>query len=914
MNKSLLFVLLLLSGCAQQSNPVAFKPNNNWSTGVLDNGLKYHIYPLETEALSLRLFVHAGSLQETPSQRGYAHFVEHMAFNGSENFTPNEVIELMEKTGASGYDVNAYTSFQETMYRLTLPNQDELDKGLLWLRDVANRVSFDPAEVERERGVVLAEYRRATPKHPSFYSQEYDFRIRESVYEDKSPIGVPETLNNATSDSLRAFYRSWYQPQYSELILVGDVNRKDMEAKIEQMFGDWQPTTEAPKPQRVSVERNPGDFITQLDGHGSATFNLSFPRGDKHQGTRDQQVSYWMDDIAAQLIELRLDAVFERQALPLQELVSELYYSQDQRVYESLISFAPQNRTQVQTLFLQTLAAVRDHGVTQAELDSVRASYRKMRKYAEEDWHWRTAQEFAEEKTDEIALGEPTQSLRSYTRSLDQLLRQTNLTRVNQHLKGMLSSKYDVSTGVASSESIASLEQTLPEWKSMYSMLGINEDSAPLHMGSFVEPQQSKPLPAPVQLNDDEQTWALDNGIDIVFDSDSNNDFATVVYMSAGGNAALDRSLIPASQLLISTIIRSGIAEFNGSDLKAYLRTQNIDMQMYINGSEHGVEITLPKEKLVDALRLINNAILHANVDQQQLDVLKKEQAYHLITHLKQPLGQWDDAVLTNTYARDSRYYPVYAHDMDAITVEQLQQAYQQLFHQSRNSKLVIVADVDVDQFRDGLETYVTTLPLTTASLPSYRQAFSSRPDKKINLAIGDQNDAHYMLKLISNDVRAQDIQLALIDDVLEIIVQQHLDKVIREQLSLDYSPEAYYWIDYNQPQTVWTMKVQSESTSLAEVEQAVDEIVSQLSDTLTQQDVETAKKQLDGTLKEDTNNSVDKAWYKALFRVNRFGENSFDTLQKTVDSITIAQVRQRAREAFGAQAQPFKYILSPLD
>lgn len=159
MKKVLILFVLLLTGCTQQSTSIPTQQDTNWTSGQLDNGLRYHIYPLDTEAISLRLFVHAGSLEETPDQLGYAHFVEHMAFNGSENFTPNEVIELMEKTGASGHDVNAYTSYEETVYTLSLPNQDELDKAMLWLRDVANRVTFAPDEVEREKGVVLAEYR-----------------------------------------------------------------------------------------------------------------------------------------------------------------------------------------------------------------------------------------------------------------------------------------------------------------------------------------------------------------------------------------------------------------------------------------------------------------------------------------------------------------------------------------------------------------------------------------------------------------------------------------------------------------------------------------------------------------------------------------------------------------------------------
>ncbi|MCC2522261.1 M16 family metallopeptidase [Vibrio coralliilyticus] len=276
MKKVLILFILLLTGCAQQSTSIPTQQDTNWTSGQLDNGLRYHIYPLDTEAISLRLFVHAGSLEETPDQLGYAHFVEHMAFNGSENFTPNEVIELMEKTGASGHDVNAYTSYEETVYTLSLPNQDELDKAMLWLRDVANRVTFAPDEVEREKGVILAEYRRGVPEHLSFYDKVYENSVEGTLYEGKDAIGTPETIQNATSQSLKAFYDTWYQPQSSELIIVGDIKRKDAKALVEKMFADWQPTNDLPPPVRSKAEINKGDFVAQVGIDEPSVAGLTF--------------------------------------------------------------------------------------------------------------------------------------------------------------------------------------------------------------------------------------------------------------------------------------------------------------------------------------------------------------------------------------------------------------------------------------------------------------------------------------------------------------------------------------------------------------------------------------------------------------------------------------------------------------
>lgn len=164
--RSMLFIpvipALLLAGCTLTESSLPLQPDSNWQVAILPNGMKYHLYPTDDSQVSLRLVINSGSFQETPQQQGYAHFIEHMAFNGSQHFAGNQVIELFEQAGGSfGADINAFTSYQQTTYKLDLADNKRLKDALTWMRDIGDGLEFDPNEVEKEKGVILGEWRRS---------------------------------------------------------------------------------------------------------------------------------------------------------------------------------------------------------------------------------------------------------------------------------------------------------------------------------------------------------------------------------------------------------------------------------------------------------------------------------------------------------------------------------------------------------------------------------------------------------------------------------------------------------------------------------------------------------------------------------------------------------------------------------
>ncbi|WP_027133150.1 M16 family metallopeptidase [Geminicoccus roseus] len=245
--------------------PLVPDPTVTW--GRLDNGMRYAIMPNRTPPgrVSLRLLIEAGSLMEDDDQRGLAHFLEHMAFKGSENVPPGEFVRYLQRQGMSfGADTNARTGFDSTVYVLELPGNTPklVDDGLLMLSEVAGRLSLLPAEIEAERGVILSEKRlRNTPSARSTDAM-LEFMLDGTLYPERIPIGTEQVIKTAGREEFERFYRDFYTPERSVVVVVGDIDPDMVEPIVEKHFEDLkQPAEPASGPELGAVAATEADAL-----------------------------------------------------------------------------------------------------------------------------------------------------------------------------------------------------------------------------------------------------------------------------------------------------------------------------------------------------------------------------------------------------------------------------------------------------------------------------------------------------------------------------------------------------------------------------------------------------------------------------------------------------------------------------
>ncbi len=267
---------LALSACAPQQRQVASAPvpaakpvwafeasdvplDPAWRFGRLDNGMRYAIRPNQTPkgTVMVRMQVDAAALDENDSERGFAHFVEHMAFNGSTNVPEGEMVKLLERDGlAFGADTNASTGFDRTTYMLDLPRNDPalIGTALMLMRETASELTFSPEAVERERGVILAEKRDRNNFGLRNFVDQTEFLFPGSRFSQRLPIGTDETLKGATAAALKAFWQREYVPAHTTLIVVGDVDPAAIEAAIKARFADWRPAPAEDQPRPGPID------------------------------------------------------------------------------------------------------------------------------------------------------------------------------------------------------------------------------------------------------------------------------------------------------------------------------------------------------------------------------------------------------------------------------------------------------------------------------------------------------------------------------------------------------------------------------------------------------------------------------------------------------------------------------------
>lgn len=346
--------------------------------GQLENGMRFAIMPNETpeNVAAVRLVFNIGSLAEAEDQRGLAHFIEHMAFNGSTNMEEGDMVALLERFGLQfGPDTNAFTGYETVGYQLDLPEADTetLDTALFLMRETASELTLDIEAIDRERGVILSEARFRDTPIQRWNSALNRFRYPGTLVADRDPIGLPDVIETAQREQFADYYENFYIPGRAILVVTGDIDVADVESRIRERFADWeQPQEPRPDPQIGDVEQgrpfsvgyfyDPEVFtILTIDAVRPAT-----PRSDSREARFQNNLAGLGDTILSR----RFDTIVSSGVSPLlQAQVSHTTSFQIADRASVLAVSSPDRWEEGLALVEQELRRALEHGFTQAELD-----------------------------------------------------------------------------------------------------------------------------------------------------------------------------------------------------------------------------------------------------------------------------------------------------------------------------------------------------------------------------------------------------------------------------------------------------------------------------------------------------------------------------------------------------------------
>src|SRR5262245_35037692 len=353
------------------------------TVGTLPNGLRYYLRANKQPQgrAELRLVVKAGSILEDDDQRGLAHFVEHMCFNGTQHFPKQDVVAFLQSTGMRfGAHINANTSFDQTVYKLQIPTDSPtvIDRSLLILDDWAHAASFDPDEIDKERGVILEEWRTGLGAGARMLETQLPVLLKDSRYAERMPIGKPEILRSFTYDRLKKFYTDWYRPDLMAVIAVGDFDVAKMEGLIRSRFAAI-PAAPSPRPRPAyDVPDHTGTrYTVATDSEATATtVTVSSIMAARDQTTVGAYRQQTIERVFGGLLSARLGEMAQKPDAPFLDAETNRGLFVNAAEATSLSALVAEGGVErgLAALFTEADRVAR-FGFTQSELDRYRVNY-----------------------------------------------------------------------------------------------------------------------------------------------------------------------------------------------------------------------------------------------------------------------------------------------------------------------------------------------------------------------------------------------------------------------------------------------------------------------------------------------------------------------------------------------------------
>jgi len=588
--------LLLLLGCPKPATPppaatgtvpdpptdTVIPADPSVRMGVLDNGLHWYVEEnaRPKERAVLRLVVKVGSVVEDDDQQGLAHFLEHMAFNGTENFQGNALIDYMESIGMEfGAHLNAYTSFDETVYLLTVPTDDPalLDTGLAVLRDQAGNMLLTEEEIERERGVVLEEWRLSLGAGDRIRRQLWANAFPDTPYASRLPIGTEASLKGFSPDALRRFYSDWYRPELMGVIAVGDFDGDQVQSRIETLFADLDNPTDARPRASVDIPAfdTPRVFVIS-DPEATDVFVLLDDQHDGREGStwRDYRTDHLLPSLSFFILNERLGDVARDATGPLTGAQARSSRTNEHEEETALFIGVRGDQTEaaIATAMLE-LARIRTHGVTAGELERAKASVA-----AQYEAYGKTAQTtdsntHADELQRVFLSGESMPGIEAEVAMVDTWLPGITVDEVNAHVATLLQEGSQVVQVVVPERD----GFTVPTVEAIQAALVVpdNADLAPPEDTTIDGPLVTNPPPeggkVVERIGPDSlgvTTWVLENGVRVgVLPTDFADDEVVLSAQSPGGMSLVDDPRYMSADLAEAFIGMSGLGTFDADAL-----------------------------------------------------------------------------------------------------------------------------------------------------------------------------------------------------------------------------------------------------------------------------------------------------------------------------------------------------------
>lgn len=722
------FSLFQLAAQQQELQPLPVDPQVRY--GKLPNGLTYYIRhnELPKERADFYIAQNVGSILEEENQRGLAHFLEHMAFNGSKNFPDKGMDEFTESVGMrGGENFNAYTSFDETVYMIMnapVTRESVVDSCLLILHDWSGFITLADSAIEKERGVIREEWRTRQDAQARLWEQQLPKMYPNNRYAHRMPIGTIDVINNFKPDELRAYYHKWYRPDLQAIIIVGDVDVDRVEAAVKKIFADIPaPVNPAPR-EMVEVADNDMPLISvATDKEASNTILSIFYKHDKMPqdmySTVAGVVKDYIQSVAATMMNERFSEMVQKANPPFvaaQASDGDYMISKTKGAW-SVAALVKENEVDsaMNALVTET-ERVKRYGFTPSEYDRARINVLKQYESIYNDRDKQRNSSYTNEYVRHFTEGGYIPGIETEYALISQIAQAVPVEQVNKYIQDMIGDKNIVI-------SLTGPEKEGFTYPTDEQLLRDFMKAQQIPVEPYKETLSNEPLipelPAPGKITDtkeDQQFGAtvltLSNGIKVVLKhTDFKKDQIVMTATSPGGSTLFGNKDIDNLKVFNEVIDLGGLGNFSATDLNKLLAGKKVSCSTSLGMDSENVNGSSAPSDLKTLFELIYLNFTAPRMDEEAYASFENRMIAQLKNVELNPMVAFSDSLTKAIYNDNPRAMRIDVADFKKISYPRIMEMYKECFGDASGFVFTFVGNIDTDSIRPLVEQYLATLP-----------------------------------------------------------------------------------------------------------------------------------------------------------------------------------------------------------
>ena len=882
--------------------------------GKLDNGLTYYIRHNEYPEHVANFYIaqRVGSINEDESQRGLAHFLEHMAFNGSEHFKGNGIIEFTRSLGVEfGSDLNAYTSIDQTVYRVCdVPTKraTALDSCLLILKDWSNGLLLEADEIDKERDVVHNEWRLGEGPSQRMIQRALPKVYPGSKYGERLPIGLMSVIDSFKPKTLRAYYQKWYRPDNQAIIVVGDVDVDKMEAKIKELFAGIKVPANAPKVVAEAVPDNKeAIYVYEKDKEMQMSQVIVMMKHDATPQEEKSSMAYLIQDYAvnviSQMINQRMTELTQDAACPFFQAFaddSQYLLSKTKDCFE-LIGVPKEGKDMetLQVLYREAKRA-REFGFTASEYDRARADYLSGLEKRFTNRDKRKNDEFGNAYRDHYLTNEPIPPLDVLYQTMQQIAPNIPVQAINQMLPELISAT-DSNLVVL----ILAQEKEGKVYPTENDMAAAIAAARAEKLEAYVDNVKDEPLLDATKIKkgkikkETENTvlgykeLKLSNGATVILKkTDFKDDEVQMQAFSMGGKSLYGEADYTNLKVFDSAIGLSGLGNFSSTELQKALAGKEVNADLSLAYTRQYLTAHSTPKDIETMFQMSYLYFTNLKKDDKQFQNLMTQLDMALKNKSLSPDAVFSDSVAATTYGHNPRFNNIDVKDLKDIDYDRILAIAKERFQNAGQFTFVIAGNFDEQTIRPLIEQYIASLPATKKKAEDFKEVMTFAKGKVVN---------QFKVKTESPKATAREMWYAdmpytlennvKIDAVGQILSMIYL-KTIREDESAAYSCGAagYFSTGSKQPkamlQAYCPMNPDKAELAVRLIHEGIENMAKKV-------DADQLQKVKDYMLKQaDIDAKKNNYWINTINVFKEYGLDFHTDYKKTVEALTVDSVR----------------------